>query len=119
MPDRLENFIRLPYSIKVVLDQTTEGSLCYVASHPELPGCMSHGDTPEEAMNNLSEAKELYIKTLLEKGESIPLPRSSTVAIWQIIGAEVAISPENPYLIRGEVNAIEPLEQNREEITAT
>jgi predicted RNase H-like HicB family nuclease len=89
MGDRLEDFMRLSYSIKVVPDQTTEGSLCYVASHPELPGCMSHGDTPEEAIDNLSEAKELYIKTLLEKGESIPLPKSSTVAIWQIAGAQV------------------------------
>jgi len=119
MLDRLEDFMKLPYSIKVVPDQTTEGSLCYVASHPELPGCMSHGDTPEEAANNLSEAKELYIKTLLEKGESIPSPKSSIVAIWQIASTEVAIPSENPYLIRGEVNAIEPLEQNREKITTT
>jgi len=98
MGDRLEDFMRLSYSIKVVPDQTTEGSLCYVASHPELPGCMSHGDTPEEAIDNLSEAKELYIKTLLKKGESIPLPRSSTVAIWQIAGTGVEISPDKPYL---------------------
>ncbi|KKK62912.1 hypothetical protein LCGC14_2999580 [marine sediment metagenome] len=119
MLDRLEDYMKLPYSITVVPDQTTEGSLCYVASHPELPGCMSHGDNPEEAISNLSKAKELYIKTLLRKGESIPLSKSSTVAIWQIASAEAVIPSENPYLVRGEVNAIESLEQNREEITTT
>jgi len=100
MPDRLEDFMKLPYSIRVVPDQTTEGSLCYVAYHPELPGCMSHGDTPEEAINNLSEAKELYMKTLLEEGQSIPLPRSSTGAVWHIISAEVATSPEEQNLTK-------------------
>ena len=119
MEASLEVFVELPYATNVVPDQTTEGSVCYVASHPELPGCMSHGDTPEEAMSNLSEAKKLYIKTLLKKGESVPLPRSSTVAIWQIAGAEVTVSPEEPYLIVSEVSPIEPLEQNREEITTT
>ena len=119
MLDRLEDFMKLPYSIKVVPDQTTEGSLCYVASHPELPGCMSHGDTLEEAEDNLSKAKELYIETLLEKGESIPSPKSRIVAIWQVVSTEVAIPSEDPYLIRGEINAIEPLEQNREKITMT
>jgi len=98
MPYRLEDFTRLTYSTNVVPDQTTEGSLCYVAYHPELPGCMSHGDTPEEAIKNLSEARKLYIKTLLKKGESVPLPRSSTVAIWQIAGAGVETSPDEPYL---------------------
>lgn len=116
MPNELEDFMRLHYSIKVVPDQTTEGSLCYVASHPELPGCMSHGDTPEEAMSNLLEAKHLYIKTLLDKGESVPLPTSSTVAIWQIAGGETAISREESSLVEREVGPIEPLEQNREEI---
>ena len=115
MLGRLEDFMKLPYSTKVVPDQTTEGSLCYVASHPELPGCMSHGDTLEEAEDNLSKAKELYVKTLLKKGESIPAPKSRIVAIWQV----VSIPSGDPYLLRGEVNAIEPLEQNREKITMT
>lgn len=92
MANRLEDFVKLPYSIKVVPGQTTEGLLCYVACHPELPGCMSQGDTPEEAIANLSEAKELYIKTLLEKGQDIPLPESSVVAIWKIAELEVEAS---------------------------
>ncbi|MBI2252927.1 MAG: type II toxin-antitoxin system HicB family antitoxin [Armatimonadetes bacterium] len=85
MIDSLEYFLRLTYLIEVMPDQSTEGSLCYIALCPELPGCMSHGDTKEEAMKNLSDAKELYIRTLLEKGQDIPLPKSliSTI-IWDI-----------------------------------
>lgn len=82
MTNKLEDFVKLPYSVEVVPDETTENLSCYVASHPELPGCMSHGDTPEEAMTNLSEAKELYIKTLLDKGHEVPLPKSPTIIIW-------------------------------------
>ncbi|MBM2815581.1 MAG: uncharacterized protein HW421_2343 [Ignavibacteria bacterium] len=40
----------------------------YFAYCPELKGCMTQGDTFEEAMANLNEAVELYIETI-EKDE--------------------------------------------------
>lgn len=45
----------------VAPDVTTDGEPCYMASHPDLEGCMAHGDTPEEALNNLREATALYL----------------------------------------------------------
>lgn len=72
------------YSIYVVPDETTEGLACYRAYHPELHGCMSHGETIAEAIQELHAARELYITTLLELGQPIPpLPESKTVAIWE------------------------------------
>lgn len=48
----------------------------FFARHPDLPGCMSEGDTPEEAMRNLDEAREAWIETRLENGFPVPEPRT-------------------------------------------
>ena len=34
---------------------------------PELPGCHSHGKTVKKALNNLKNAIQLYIETLMEE----------------------------------------------------
>jgi len=44
---------------------------------PDLPGCISIGETREQAENNVREAIELYIDVLKERGEPIPEPRHS------------------------------------------
>ena len=72
------------YSIYVVPDQTTEGLSCYLAYHPELQGCMSHGATAGEAIQGLHAARDLYLITLRELGQPIPPPSNSqTVVIWE------------------------------------
>lgn len=43
-------------------------------SNPELPGCYSEGSSWEEAQENLRQARELYIFTLLKNGEGVPAP---------------------------------------------
>ena len=40
----------------------------------DLPGCVSHGDTPEEAIENLNEAKRLWIEDHLANGYDVPEP---------------------------------------------
>jgi hypothetical protein len=40
----------------------TDGSLAYVAEIPALPGCMSHGATPDEARYNLEDANASILK---------------------------------------------------------
>lgn len=46
--------------IKVVLEPAEEGG--YTIYVPSLPGCISEGDTYEEAMENIKEALELYLE---------------------------------------------------------
>ena len=46
----------------------------FVASIPELPGCMAHGETKEEALKEIDIAKDLWIKTALEDGQIVPEP---------------------------------------------
>lgn len=60
----------------VRLQETTSDERCYVAYHPELPSCLSQGETPEEAEANLSEATEMAIEHLLAHGLPIPRPFS-------------------------------------------
>lgn len=84
MTKKVEDYIDLPYSTYVVPDLTTDNEPCYRAYHLELEGCMSHGDTPEEARRNLREARELYISSLVEMDIEIPTPQSITL-IWDIL----------------------------------
>lgn len=46
--------------IKVVLEPSEEGG--YTAVVPALPGCVSEGNTREEALKNIREAIELYLE---------------------------------------------------------
>ena len=46
----------------------------YVAEIPELPGCMAHGATQEEALSNAKAAERLWIDTAKEFGDPIPSP---------------------------------------------
>lgn len=48
----------------------------FVAEIPELKGCSAHGNTTEEAIEELKKAKEAWIKSALEDGEDVPLPEA-------------------------------------------
>lgn len=46
--------------IKVILEPSEEGG--FTVYVPSLPGCISEGDTEEEALANIKEAIELYLE---------------------------------------------------------
>ena len=54
----------------VVLEQEPDEG--FVASVPTLPGCISQGDTREDALQNIREAIELYLEDCRESGDPIP-----------------------------------------------
>ena len=45
---------------------------------PDLPGCVSAGDTLDEAVLNAAEALELWAEAMIESGQKIPAARSLT-----------------------------------------
>ncbi len=47
----------------------------FVAEVPELPGCMAHGATREEALANAKDAERLWLDTAKEFGDPIPEPK--------------------------------------------
>jgi predicted RNase H-like HicB family nuclease len=48
--------------IKVILEPAEEGG--YTVYVPSLPGCISEGETEEEALANVKEAIELYLEPI-------------------------------------------------------
>ena len=46
---------------KIILEEADEGG--YTVTVPALPGCISEGDTVEDAIKNMREAIELYLET--------------------------------------------------------
>jgi predicted RNase H-like HicB family nuclease len=51
----------------------------YVVDVPELPGCMAHGDTRQDAIKNAEDAIKFWIKTAKDDGVEIPQPRGRLV----------------------------------------
>jgi predicted RNase H-like HicB family nuclease len=47
----------------------------FIADVPELPGCMAHGASPDEALANAQEAMQLWLDTAREFGDPIPEPK--------------------------------------------
>ena len=69
----LEYYLKLPYNI--ILETWDDGDgPYYVARVAELPHCMIHGDTPEEAIAEIGGVKRDWIKSNLERGLKIPEP---------------------------------------------
>jgi predicted RNase H-like HicB family nuclease len=54
-----------------ILEREQDGG--YVASVPALPGCVSQGDTREEALANIAEAAALYVEDCREAGDPVPV----------------------------------------------
>jgi predicted RNase H-like HicB family nuclease len=48
--------------LKIVLEESDEGG--FTVYVPSLPGCISEGETEEEAMENIREAIELYLEPI-------------------------------------------------------
>ncbi len=55
---------------KINLRKEEEGG--YTAIVPSLPGCITYGETIDEAIVMAKEAIELYIEELIERGEPVP-----------------------------------------------
>ena len=59
------------YSIFIQYDADDK---IYVANVPELEGCMAHGYTYEEAINEIQVAIALWLECAQETGVNIPKP---------------------------------------------
>lgn len=46
----------------------------WLLTYPDLPGCMSDGETPEEAIANGQDALDAWLKAAAEVGRDIPNP---------------------------------------------
>jgi predicted RNase H-like HicB family nuclease len=68
----LSHFLSLPYRVQLIPEQ--EGG--FTVMIPDLPGCISQGESAEEALANIQDAKKLWLEVAYQHGDSIPLPAS-------------------------------------------
>jgi predicted RNase H-like HicB family nuclease len=59
----------------IVEPLTAEEGGGFVAIVPDLPGCMSDGETPEEAVRNVADAIAAWIEEAEAIGRPVPQPR--------------------------------------------
>lgn len=69
----------------VYLEPAEEGG--YVVSAPALPGCVTQGETREEALQMIRDAIGGYITSLRKHGE--PLPSGYEAAEFEVVEVEV------------------------------
>jgi predicted RNase H-like HicB family nuclease len=62
---------------RVLIEQDEDG--VYVAEVPALPGCISQGQSREEAVENVREAIAAYLQSLEAHGDPIPPPITEEV----------------------------------------
>ncbi len=65
--------------LKIIFEPSEEGG--FTAYVPSLPGCISEGDTKEEALENIKEAIELYIEPVVDDMNIVPGTEILEVAV--------------------------------------
>ena len=60
------------YEMIIYWDKTDN---IYIVDVPELPGCMAHGKSKKEALENVEKAVEFWLKTAKEDGIQVPDPK--------------------------------------------
>ena len=67
----LNDYMAMSYHMEIVEDKDEGG---FVVSYPDLPGCITSGETVEEALKNATDAKRVWIEAALEDGIEIQEP---------------------------------------------
>ena len=70
----IEEYMKLPYRIELIPDADEGG---FVVTFPDLPGCLSSGETVEEACRNAEDAKHEWLTAAIEENLPIPEPDST------------------------------------------
>ncbi|MCI8895473.1 MAG: hypothetical protein HFI42_15200 [Lachnospiraceae bacterium] len=67
------DYMAMSYRMEILEDQDEGG---FAVSYPELPGCITCGETVEKAVANAIDAKRAWIEVALEEGIEINEPES-------------------------------------------
>ncbi len=77
LTEQVRKIVSRPYH-RLITGEPDEG---YLGEVLELPGCVTAGETPEEALLNLREAMEVWVETALSHGEPVPEPMAGRVGL--------------------------------------
>jgi predicted RNase H-like HicB family nuclease len=92
-----------PYTLLVTLDETTNGEPIYVAYILELEGCLSQGNTREEALDNVKAAQVDFIQSLLE--DDLPVPEPQTQSTFTTTVSTVAYTQQSWKIVRPQLQS--------------
>ncbi len=67
----LNDYMLMPYRMEIVEDKEEGG---FVVSYPDLPGCVTCGETLESALSNACDAKKAWFESAIEEGIEIYEP---------------------------------------------
>jgi antitoxin HicB len=81
----LQQYLELPYHVSLVRGEDERGKSGWSASVDELPDCTAAGKSPEEAVQRLRKAMEIWISDALQRNEEIPEPRSTSTASGRLL----------------------------------
>ena len=79
--------MRRSYTILIIPAEPEEGG--YWVKVPSLPGCVTQGESVEEALTNAKEAIEAYILSLQDRGLQVPEEGITTSGLISTISVEV------------------------------
>ena len=69
----VDYYMKLSYKMEINSDTSEQG---YVISFPELPGCITCGDTLASVLANAEDCKREWLTAALEMKISIPIPKN-------------------------------------------
>ena len=69
----INDYLKMQYPMEIVEDKDEGG---FVVTFPDLPGCITCGETIESALANARDAKRVWIETALEDGVKINEPNN-------------------------------------------
>lgn len=73
MKKTLDYYMKLNYPVEITKIPEDDGG-GYLAAISLLRGCMSDGETPDEAFQNIMDAKQEWLQNMLERKMPIPEP---------------------------------------------
>ena len=69
----LEEYMKMPWDTEVHAEEVDD-QVFIVATHRELFSCRGQGSTPQEALDDLANARREMLTMMIEFGDSIPIP---------------------------------------------
>lgn len=69
----IDDYMKKSYRMEIVEDKDEGG---FIVTYPDLPGCISCGETIESAVANAIDAKEVWLEAAIEEGIEINEPDS-------------------------------------------
>ncbi len=64
-------YMNLPYKFEIIEDKNEGG---YIASYPDLPGCITYADNFNDILNNLIDAKKVWLEAAIKDNYEIAEP---------------------------------------------